>query len=459
MSGLLTGRRAATPAGGRRLDLTVVLATLLPLVTVALALLVRPPTSTTPDLAPDTADLGRATLVCPGGGTSALLGTAGATSGEVTARVGSDRRSLALAPRGVTRVEGREPVVVIGEDALAPSLVGSALGRNAATTCRAPRSEQWFTGVGAGARHLSVLELVNPDAGPALVDVLVLGRRGPVEVPELRGLAVPGNGRTRVDLAQVVPRRDDLALRVTTARGRVGVSVWDRYDQLGAGASSAEWLPAQPAPQTETELLGLPAGAGQRTLVLANSGDDETRATLQVVTDSSVFTPEGADDVVLPPGSVTRVSLRRALGRDALDGAVGLRVSTAVPVTASLRTFAGGDLAHTPVVEPVAEATSLLLPRGGGTLLLSGASGAGSVEVVARGVDGEVVLRKVRDVVADRGYEVRLPADAALVEVVPSGTSVTGAVLTSGPAGSAVLPLVELARRGLVAQVRPGLPS
>ena len=384
----LPGRRSAA-AAGRRLDVTIVLAVLLPLVSVLLVLLVRPPTFAPQALAPALDDLSRATLLCPGGGTETVLGTAGGAAGDVTARVSNKDRTVRLAPRSVTRIEGRAPVVVTGVDDLAPALVGSVLGGDAGTTCRPPSSDQWFTGVGAGARHLSTLELVNPDAGPALVDVLVYGRDGLVDVPELRGLAVPGSGRATVDLARAVPRRDDLTLRVTTARGRVGASVLDSYDQLGAGASSSDWLPPQTAPLTENELVGLPTGAGQRTLVLTNPGDDETRATVQVVSSTSVFTPEGVEDVVLPPQSVTRVSASRLLGRDALRDAIGLRVTTPDPVTVSLRSFLDGDLTHTVPGDRLEEATTLLVPEGGGRLLLTGSSGVGSVKVTARAADGE----------------------------------------------------------------------
>ncbi|WP_442940283.1 DUF5719 family protein [Nocardioides sp. B-3] len=50
-------------------------------------------------------------------------------------------------------------------------------------------------GVGAAPEHSSTLELVNPDGGPAVADVTVLGPSGPVDVPALRGVTVPG-GRT-----------------------------------------------------------------------------------------------------------------------------------------------------------------------------------------------------------------------------------------------------------------------
>ncbi len=451
----LPGRRSAT-AAGRRLDVTIVLAVLLPLVSVLLVLLARPPTFAPQSLAPALDDLSRATLLCPGGGAETVLGTAGGAAGDATARVSNKDRTVRLAPESVTRIEGRAPVVVTGVDDLAPALVGSVLGDGAGTTCRPPSSDQWFTGVGAGARHLSTLELVNPDAGPALVDVLVYGRDGLVDVPELRGLAVPGSGRATVDLARTVPRRDDLTLRVTTARGRVGASVLDSYDQLGAGASSSDWLPPQATPLTENELVGLPSGAGQRTLVLTNPGDDETRATVQVVSRTSVFTPEGVEDVVLPPQSVTRVSASRLVGRDALRDAIGLRVTTAEPVTASLRSFLDGALTHTVPGDRLVEPTTLLVPEGGGRLLLTGSSGVGAVKVTARAADGKVVTRKTLDVVADRAYAVPLPNRTALVEVVPQSTTLTGAVLTTGDVVT-LLPLVELLRSGLVAQVRPGL--
>ena len=66
----------------------------------------------------------------------------------------------------------------------------------AATECALPRPDYWFTGVGADADHASVLQLANPDTGPAVADVTVLGRTGPIDVPELRGLTVQG-GRDR----------------------------------------------------------------------------------------------------------------------------------------------------------------------------------------------------------------------------------------------------------------------
>ncbi len=279
---------SSTPAPGRRVaaavsrgaDATVVLAVLLVLLTVGALLLVRPGSQEVATQPPERAALTRATIVCPGGAPASLSTTTDA-SGPVAVRMGKDEAETTadLAPRTITTVPGDGPVVAVGEDALAPGLVGGvSLSPLAAAPCRQPATDQWFTGVGAGARHSSLLELVNPDAGPAVVDATLVGQDGVVDAPELRGVAVPAHGIVRIDLATTVPRRDELSLRVTTSRGRVSATVRDRYDQLGAGAAARDWLPGQAAPATTNLMLGLVSGSGQRNLVLNNPGPDETRA-------------------------------------------------------------------------------------------------------------------------------------------------------------------------------------
>ena len=211
--------------------------------------------------------------------------------------------------------------MVTTEGDLAPGLLAGRFGEPlVAPECRAPAFDEWFTGVGAGAKHSSVLELVNPDPGPAVVDVLAYGRRGPVDAPALRGVAVPGRSVVNLDLSQEVPRRDDLALHVTTTRGRVSASVLDTYDELGSGGSATDYLPSQAAPATSNLLLGLPDGTGRRTLLLGNPAETETRASIKVVTEDAVFAAVGTDDIVIPPQSVARVSVATLLrGKNAAD--------------------------------------------------------------------------------------------------------------------------------------------
>jgi hypothetical protein len=78
------------------------------------------------------------------------------------------------------------------------------------TACVEPEPEAWFTGVGAGPEHSSVLELVNPDKGPAVADVTVLTPTGVADVSALRGIRVPGASSLTFDLGRLAAWKHDL---------------------------------------------------------------------------------------------------------------------------------------------------------------------------------------------------------------------------------------------------------
>ena len=463
MSSTTPGRRSSS--NRVRLDTTTVLAVLLPLLTIGSLLLVRANDPATAGHAPTRTSLKSASVVCPTempGAPSTYLSTVGkGVHGNVEVRTDSDTSSARIAEGRVTTVRpGTGPVVVTGEDALAPGLVGARFGGGgevAALSCPTTAPDEWYTGVGAGARHDSVMELVNPDAGPAVADVTVYAGAGPVDVPKLRGVSVPGHSSVRLDLGQVAPRRGELALHVVTSRGRLGTSVMDSSDELGRGQSSQDWLPAQQAPTTDNLLLGVGTGAGARLLTLVNPGDSEARASVKFVSEKSVYAPEGVDEVRVPPQGVARVSLSTALQSAIADGVVGAEVNSSAPVTATLRTFADGDLSHTVGGPPMRSGTSVIVPSGPKQVVLAGAQAVGAVTVVSRSATGEELDSTRADLQPGRGTVVTVPPNATLVSVVPERTSVTGSVIVSG-AGAAVVPLVDPLVSGLVPDVRPGLP-
>lgn len=458
--------RATTRATGgsglrRRLDVTTVLAVVLPVLTVAALALVRPDVAAPAATPPEETPLTRAVVICPSGAPESVLATGNDATGTVDYAIGDREGSADVAPERVTTVPGGPgPLVARTEDDLAPGLLAGRFDTPlAAAECRSPSPDQWFTGVGSGARHTSVLELVNPDAGPAVVDATLYGVAGVVDAPELRGVAVPGRGVVRLSLVDLVPRRDELALHVTTSRGRVSASLRDRYQQLGTGGAAAEdWLRSQDAPATSNLLLGMAPGSGLRTLVLLNPGDDETRARVRLVSDRSVFSPAGLEEVVLPPQSVTRVSLTELMRGPAGKGTLGLLVDSPAPVTATVRAYADGDLSHAVPVEPVAEATTALAPAGDKQVVLAGATQAGTVTVTARTADGEVVADERIEVVTGRGYVVTLPARAVLLTVTPRRTGVAGTLVVTDKSGSAVIRLRAQVTSGLIGAVRPGIP-
>jgi hypothetical protein len=463
MSTTTPGRRSSRRR--LQLDTTTLLVLVLPLVTVGALLLVgsdepedatRPPTRTA---------LTKASIVCPSalpGAPAAYLSTqAEGADGEVALRSGKDESTAKVAEGRVTaQSAGTGPLVVTGEDDLAAGLLGARFGgagRLAAASCEAPNPDQWFTGVGAAARHDSVLELVNPDAGPAVADVTTYTGSGLVDVPRLRGVSVPGHSSISLDLGQVAPRRGELALHVLSVRGRIAASVLDSSDELGRGQASQDWLPGQAEASTDNFLLGLAGGPGARVLAVANEGDSEVRASLRFVSEDSVFAPEGVDEIRVPPQSVVRVSLAESLPPAIADGVVGLEVTATGPVTATLRTFAGGDLSHATAGPAIRGGASAIVPTGTKRVVLAGARGVGAATVVARSASGEELDRSRVDLRPGRAAVVEVPQQAALVSVEPERTSVHGAVVVSGP-GAAVVPLVEPVVSGLVPDVRPGLP-
>jgi len=466
------GRRVALPPPERmarslraRIDVTAVLAVVLPALTVGALALVSVPDTEVSAHSPRETDLNLAILTCPSSlsddGTVSVASATGRTGRvEVTQSGGAAPVDVEVAAdRPAEATTGGRPVTVRGVDQMAAGLVAARQDEGpAAVSCRAPASDQWFTGLGAAARHSSALELVNPDPGPAVADITVIGPRGPVDAPSMRGITVPGGRSLRLELAQEIPLRGELAAHVVVSRGRLGVYAADSFDELGRGEAGVDWLaPQQPA--QELTLLGLPRGSGTRSLVVANDSDNEVRATVRVVTEDSAFRPEDLDEVRIPPDSVVRVPLSAILGTAVEDGALGVSVEATQPVTATLRSFVDGDVSHAVPLDPVSEMTQAIVPAvgdsGRATVLLTG-DAVGSAEVLARLSGGGKEVVAV-DLAPGRVALVKLPTKTVLVQVTPTGTAVRGAVVVED-AGATVVGLRELVGTGLVPDVRPALP-
>ncbi|MEO6512326.1 MAG: DUF5719 family protein [Nocardioides sp.] len=466
------GRRMALPPPERvarglraRLNLTAVLAVVLPALTVgALSLVSAPP----PDVStypPRETELNLAIQTCPGslsGDRQVAVASATGASGavEVTEVGATTPTEVEVATdRPASQDVGDKPLVVRGADDLAAGLVASRFDAGpSAVVCREPEPDQWFTGLGAATRHSSVIELVNPDPGPAVADITIISPRGPVDAPSLRGITVPGGRALSLDLAKEIPLRGEIAAHVQVSRGRLGVYATDSFDELGRGEAGVDWLAPQ-LPGEDLTLLGLPTGDGSRSLVVANDGVDEVRATLRVVTKDSAFQPQGLDELRVPPGSVVRVPLSAILGKAVEDGALGVSIEATHPVTATLRSFVGGDVSHAVPLPVVTQATQAILPElgpSGSATVLLGSDSVGSAEVLARLSGGG---KKVIDVDLTPGStaSVDLPSKTVLVQVTPTGAGVRAAVVVED-GGATVIGLRQLVRTGLVPAVRPALP-
>jgi hypothetical protein len=324
-----------------------------------------------------------------------------------------------------------------------------------------PTSEQWFTGLGAAAVHDSVIELVNPDSGPANADITLYAHQ-PFTARKLHGIMIPAHRTISLDLGVVVPRRQLLSAQVQVTRGRLGVHVLDRRTDLLTHRVRREWLPAQAEPAVDNQMIGLPQGSGMRTLQLANPGEDGARAQVKIITGDTSFAPADLDTVSIPAGSTTSLSLTKVLDKALADGALGVQVTSDVPLVASLLTDLGSDQALTVPDPDIHEEAATLLPVASGkraasvkaTLYVS-ADAAGVATVTAYDASGQQVLDK--RIGQERGHTVKvaLPRGTAFVRVVPERTVIRGSVVLSGD-GASVVPLRELLTRGLVPQISPG---
>lgn len=456
-------RRQRTP----RLDVVTVLAVVIPLLTVGFLALVQPPPERDTTQPPSLTRLTSVTVVCPAaalGSPNAAVSTASDASGDLTVNAGGTSGSVSVSPHATSPLTGSGAQVVKGNDDLAPGLLGLRSGTAplAAQDCTVPGADQWFTGLGGGADHHSVIELVNPDSGPANVDITLYGRR-PILNPRLRGLTVPGHRTLTLDLAKVFPRRPLLTADVQVTRGRLGVHVLDLLTNLATHRVQRAWLPRQAAPAESLQMLGLPLGPGRRSLQLSNPGEDVVRAQVKVVTGDTSFAPKGLDTITVQAGTTTEVPLTKALGQALADGALGVAVEADGPVTGSVVTSLDDGRVLTVPDDEVQDEAATLIPVAAGkgatpvqARVLLAADSAGATTVTAYDATGQQVLRK--RVAAQQGHTavVPLPKGAAYVDVTPTNTRIRGAVVLTGH-GAAVIPLHELLTQGLVPQISPGL--
>jgi len=452
----------------RRVDLTLVLAVVLPVVAAVALVLTRPDGWTQKVQRPTAATLTSQTLVCPSGmrGTDSVgvtgLRSGSGGSGSVTV-TGASGSSVRLAAGKVSDVRARPGGVVLSATgASAPGLVAGrgSTGPLAATDCAPPSADQWFTGLGAGPAHNSTLELTNPNDGSAVLDVEVLGRNGVANVSRLRGIAVPGHASRTFDLNKIIPRLDALAIHTTVVRGQVAVAVRDRSGQLIGHSGSEEWLPPQAKPSSRSLLLGIPHGGEAHTLTVANGGADQVTATVKLVTPDSVLAPAHAPSVSLPPGTVRTMDLQKILDTKVAGTAFGIEVDATGPVAVGLRSIVHGDLAITSPGASISTPSALVLPAGRGVaskrVAIAGATHVGAVTVVSRTASGRVLASKRVAVQPQQGTDVGIPAAARVVELRPERTAVTASVLLSGR-GVAVVPFRALVTQARMPAVAPGL--
>lgn len=406
----------------RRFDPVWVLCMLLGLVTVASALAIDLHAQPNPAVPPTAAPLRTSQVVCP------------------TPQSGSSSASYSLGEpgRAPARVDVGGAVAFVGTGAGAPGLVAGQWGSKPdfVTGCTSTAGQSWFTGLGAGPRQQSVVELANPTDGQAVVDLTLFGPRGVVDAPRLLGIVVGARSTTDVDLARETPLLGALSLRAVVVRGQVAVQVRNQRRQLAGPVVSRGWQARQSEPQLTNQILGI--DGTDVTVTVANPADQPASVTVELVTPQSVIAPTGAAPIRVRPGATARVDLSRLLSTKVAKGTVGLSLTSDLPVVVGAQAQNGPHTVYFSAAEPVRRPAAVLVPAGDKHLVLGEADKVGSVLVESFGAQGRRLARDRVALTPKMGVEVDLPAGASRVLLTPTNTSFGGTVVVTGKGAVAV---------------------
>ncbi len=165
-------------------------------------------------------------------------------------------------------------------------MVEAAAG-TAVAPCASSASDRWYLANGTTARDATqVLILFNPFPDDAIVDITFATDQGRDEPEALQGLPVPSGTTTRVNVGEVVRRRDVTATSVTTRSGRLVVDRLQRFDPSD-GRSGISLTLAAPAP---AEVWTFPDGQYEEGLAerwhIYNPNDQDAVVILEVVPDT-----------------------------------------------------------------------------------------------------------------------------------------------------------------------------
>jgi hypothetical protein len=329
-------------------------------------------------------------------------------------------------------------------------------GGLAGTRCVQPAAELWFAGPGPADAEDVGLYLTNVDDRPVTAVVAALSPEGSIETPEGEddvlvaphttrlvqvGVQVEGFGQAAADAKLI-------ALHVRADNGRIAAAVRVQRKK------GADWLP-ETVPGTSVVVPGVPAGSGNRRLLVAVPGRDEATVRVQGIAKDGAFAPIGQRSLQAPALAVTPFDLGLG-GKPA-----ALRLVSNKPIVAALVADEGDDFAVTAATPPLGQAGLVADDRDKTTLLLT-APGAGAAvrltQVMAQGPTGTA---QDVDVPAGRTIEVTMPppagGDGYGLTIVPrqgSGPVYAARLLKIKKQGITLLPIAPARTTALLPSVR-----
>lgn len=326
-----------------------------------------------------------------------------------------------------------------GAGLVAGGLSVGAAGQQAWGSCLATSTQQYLLLNGASG---SELQLINPHATEALVNVSLAGPNGEIVADNLRDLRVAPNSVQTVPIGTIAGDATQIGIRVQTSAGRV----------LAVGVDAGSGGSELAAPAALGRNLVLPAVApstSSASLLLYNPNTTRTTVHVELLGPSGRFVPDGGDRITVEAGRAQRIELTPALRGEA----VSVVITGEAPVVGSVVSQVGRDFAYSPsrtlaaASAPTKLAAPLLSPA---TLIVSNPG----TEAVQLTIDwGEGQAETVAELPAGLSANWATPEGADRVIVAGSGTIVGGLVL-----GNTVDAGITIARLTNFDEVRSTVP-
>lgn len=354
--------------------------------------------------------------------------SAGETTGTVDFRTGgSGAITLPAADAGAVSTAGGLVEMPSDTTAAAATITGPE-SRAAESCAEAPTEVAFISGGSTISDAFFEIQLINPYAGDATVDLTVSSENGIETSEDFNAVVVPALSSISRDLTQIIPGRERLSVNIEATRGSVL-----GYGRQTIGGEVALWRAVAPAQEW---WLPVPPGAGIKQMII--SSPEAAEIEYQV----DLYGPEGfveAHDagVIGPRGNVT-VPLAAIT-----EEAVGVRVISTGPVVPALRVDSPEGLAWT-AASPVT-ASVWLLPGASAP-----AGGGGNLVILNGGIDAvEVTIKTLTDTAVSR-----------TLEVAAEDVLVTNLVSASGYRVEATGPIVAMwtARSGEATAAAMGIP-
>lgn len=213
-------------------------------------------------------------------------------------------------------------------------------------SCAEPGSDIWFAGPGgdSGAGQIQ-LDLMNVDDLAATVNVNIITDAGVAQSAGFSGITVPPHQLMTESLSSVASGSSVVAIEVRTSAGRVAAAVSE-----SAGHGAASWVPSTTPPSTSLIIPGIPPASAASSLFLVVPGTTNARISVTALTAQGTYQPLGSQPIGLPGESASDASLT-ALG----GSAVALRITSNVPVVASVVVPGNGIGTFSAAADPVAQ--------------------------------------------------------------------------------------------------------